>query len=58
MKRGNRSPQKPASGYEIYRRAVEASPNGMIMVGREGKITLVNSQIEKLFGYSRDRGGG
>ncbi len=31
---------------------IEATPNGMIMVGREGKITLVNSQIKKLFGYS------
>lgn len=32
---------------------VEASPSGMIMVDRSGKITLVNQQVEKLFGYSR-----
>ena len=39
---------------ERLRLIIEASPNGMIMVGREGKITLVNSQIEKLFGYTRE----
>ena len=39
---------------ERFGLVVEAAPNGMIMVGREGKITLVNSQIEKLFGYSRE----
>lgn len=33
--------------------AVEASPNGMIMTDREGKIVMVNSATEKLFGYSR-----
>ncbi len=39
---------------ERFRRVVESAPSGMIMVGREGKITLVNSQTEKLFGYSRE----
>ncbi len=33
---------------------IEASPSGMIMVDAEGKIVLVNSQVERLFGYSRD----
>ncbi len=32
---------------------VEASPSGMIMVDRGGKITLINRQVEKIFGYSR-----
>ena len=36
------------------RLVVEAAPNAMIMVDREGKITLVNTQIEQLFGYQRD----
>ncbi len=31
--------------------AVEASPNGMIMADRDGKIVMVNSATEKLFGY-------
>lgn len=37
-----------------FRLVVEASPSGMIMVDKEGKIVLVNSQVERLFGYSRD----
>jgi len=39
---------------ERMRLAVEAAPNAMIMVSRDGRIELVNSQTEKLFGYSRD----
>lgn len=39
---------------ERLRLVVEAAPSGMIMVDHLGKIALVNSQIEKLFGYSRD----
>jgi PAS domain S-box-containing protein len=31
---------------------VEAAPNGMIMVGQDGKIVLANAQMEKLFGYA------
>ena len=32
---------------------VEAAPNGMLMVDRDGVISLVNAQTEKLFGYPR-----
>lgn len=39
---------------EMIRLAVEAAPNGMIMTDDAGRITLVNSQIETLFGYSRE----
>jgi PAS domain S-box-containing protein len=39
---------------ERLRLTVEAAPSAMIMVGREGRITLVNSQTEKLFGYNRE----
>ncbi|WP_179401583.1 sensor histidine kinase [Burkholderia guangdongensis] len=38
---------------ERFRLAVEAAPNAMIMVNGEGRIVLVNSQAEKLFGYPR-----
>jgi PAS domain S-box-containing protein len=36
------------------RQAVEASPTGMVMIDTHGKMTLVNSQAERLFGYSRE----
>ena len=39
---------------ERFRMVVEAAPNAMIMVDREGRMTLVNLQAEKLFGYPRE----
>lgn len=38
---------------ERFRLVVEAAPSAMIMVNDRGLITLVNSQTERLFGYSR-----
>lgn len=39
---------------ERFRRVVESAPNAMVMVGQDGRITLVNAQTEKLFGYTRE----
>ena len=39
---------------EKFRLAVEASPSGIVLVDREGKIVLVNAHAEDLFGYRRD----
>jgi PAS domain S-box-containing protein len=39
---------------ERFRLAVESAPNAMVMVNKEGRLVLVNSQAEKLFQYSRD----
>lgn len=39
---------------ERFRRLIEHAPNGMVMVDQRGKISLINAQIEKWFGYSRD----
>lgn len=37
-----------------FRLAIEAAPNGMMLVDEAGRIILVNRQIELLFGYARD----
>ena len=39
---------------ERFRLALESSPNGMLLVDREGKIVLVNKQVEMIFGYARE----
>ncbi len=38
---------------ERPRQILEAAPSGMIMVTREGTITLVNRAVEAMFGYAR-----
>jgi PAS domain S-box-containing protein len=39
---------------ERFLRAVEAAPNGMVLVGREGNIALANAHMERLFGYCKE----
>jgi PAS domain S-box-containing protein len=39
--------------FERFRLAIEAAPIGMITVDASGRIGLVNSQVEQLFGYAR-----
>lgn len=36
-----------------FRSAVEAAPNGMVMINSNGEIILVNKQTEDMFGYTR-----
>jgi len=38
---------------ERFRLAVEAAPSGMVLSDNDGKIVLVNSRTEELFGYGR-----
>ena len=33
---------------------VEAAPDGMMMADEQGRILLVNRQVEVLFGYGRE----
>jgi PAS domain-containing protein len=38
---------------ELIRTAFERCPSGLIVVDRAGTITVVNGEVERLFGYTR-----
>jgi PAS domain S-box-containing protein len=42
-----------AATEQLFRVVVESSPNGIVMVDRNGVIVLVNKETERLFGYAR-----
>lgn len=41
-----------AGSAELLRMAIDASPAGLIVVDRDGRMLLVNKEVERVFGYS------
>jgi PAS domain S-box-containing protein len=39
---------------EAFRLAIEAAPTGMVVADDQGRIVLVNAQVERLFGYPNE----
>lgn len=46
--------QSPSFNDEKFLNLLEAAPDAMIIVDNRGMMVLANSQLEKLFGWSRD----
>ena len=44
-----------ASDEQFLRQVVDAAPIALLMMDGEGKVALVNSETERLFGYARDQ---
>jgi len=36
------------------RAAIDSAPSGLLMIDAEGRIVLVNREVERLFGYPRE----
>jgi PAS domain S-box-containing protein len=47
------SPRDESADERRFRLVVEAAPNAVVIIERVGKIVLVNTQAERIFGYSR-----
>jgi two-component system sensor kinase FixL len=45
---------KRKEAEEQFRLVLDAAPNAMIMVNKDGQILLMNKRVESLFGYTRD----
>ena len=42
------------SQLSLLRSVIDSSPSGLLLVDADGRIVLVNREVERLFGYSRE----
>ena len=47
------TPEGESAGERRFRLVVEAALNAMVMINQAGKIVMINTQTEQVFGYSR-----
>jgi PAS domain S-box-containing protein len=47
------NPRDESADERRFRLVVEAAPNAVVMIDRAGKIVMVNTEAERIFGYSR-----
>src|SRR5579864_415360 len=45
----------PTEPQTIFEKLFEASPDAIAVTDSQGRITSVNSQLERLFGYGREQ---
>ena len=45
-------PESPGP-HTLFEKLFEASPDAIVVTNAEGRITSINSQVERLFGYGR-----
>ena len=45
---------EPDLAAEMFRLTVEACPSGLVMIDHDGKMVMVNTEIEEQFGYARE----
>jgi PAS domain S-box-containing protein len=46
--------QSRLKGEDSFRRVVEWAPNAMVLIDPQGRIVMVNAEMERVFGYRRD----